>query len=72
VSDTTDDAMSIDVYPIKNSNFYERHIKKKNFSSIGICGSGHAAFFHWKIIMNIPDIKNDLKKLGFESPYLKP
>jgi hypothetical protein len=25
----------------------------------------------WKLFMNIPDIQNGLKKLGFESPYIK-
>jgi len=25
----------------------------------------------WKLFMNIPEIKNGLKKLGFTSPYIK-
>src|SRR5438876_2589646 len=25
----------------------------------------------WKLFMNIPDVQNGLKKLGFESPYFK-
>ncbi len=25
----------------------------------------------WKLFMNIPDIQNGLKKLGFTSPYIK-
>jgi hypothetical protein len=25
----------------------------------------------WKLFMNIPDIQNGLKKLGFKSPYFK-
>ncbi len=25
----------------------------------------------WKLFMNIPDIQNGLKKLGFKSPYIK-
>src|SRR5438552_2941909 len=25
----------------------------------------------WKLFMNIPDVQNGLKKLGFKSPYLK-
>jgi hypothetical protein len=25
----------------------------------------------WKLFMSCPEIKNGLKKLGFESPYLK-
>jgi hypothetical protein len=25
----------------------------------------------WKLFMNIPDIQNGLKKLGFTSPYFK-
>jgi len=25
----------------------------------------------WKLFMNIPEVQNGLKKLGFESPYLK-
>ena len=25
----------------------------------------------WKLFMNIPDVQNGLKKLGFKSPYIK-
>lgn len=25
----------------------------------------------WKLFMMIPDVQNELKKLGFKSPYIK-
>ncbi|HEX5150536.1 MAG TPA: hypothetical protein VFW07_03750 [Parafilimonas sp.] len=31
----------------------------------------HGDYYWWKLFMQIPDVQNGLKKLGFKSPYIK-
>ena len=54
-----------------HQNWYAKSHLAIDQGPIVVMIENHRTGLLWKLFMNIPEIKNGLKKLGFTSPYIK-
>ena len=55
----------------ESTNWYAKSYLAIDEGPIVVMIENYRSGLFWKLFMNIPDIQNGLKKLGFKSPYLK-